>query len=340
VQNASSAKTSERETGTRFLDRFKAKVRSTNPILELAIVLPGLVAAGWIWVPLGVITHSTFFEYAGYFVVGAFLTWMAMIAHAIRKRNLDDLGFTSIKRFGKNLQSIKQRREAWNYFLIVGTILAGYFIFLVNFLPFTSLIPFLGEINTFIAGIVHPAVNVIIATLEFLFFGVFTAFYFFKTDNIKASLLRHAKYGTPVLLFLFTFAMIVNQDKVFSQTFMKVVAHFLGYIFWAMFQQIPTLVYVNTSMREGLEKSTRITSPSKRRFLAAFVTASFFAILHFPAFILAMIAFTFEFILSMIYYDKKFRNVFVACLLHAATGVIVVFFLDIDLIAGYVGWLG
>jgi len=327
-------------TGAGMVARFRAKVLRVNPLVEVIIVFGVLMADEWILMPIAYTIDSFPLIVIGWSLAVIIFIWMILGSHFFRKRGFFDLGFTSPKRLVMNLGKIKRWRDVWNYFLITGTVICAYIIFMATFMPFTDLMPVISTINRFVIFQVGAITAIFIATGEFVLFGVATALFFFKTDNIKPSLKAHAKYGFPFLSLLFVAALIVAPAKVYSQTFMTIVSSFLGYIYWALFQQITTLVYFNTSAREGLERSKRITNPVARRVIAAIISAFLFSAIHFPAPILSTISFAMEFILAMLYYDPKTRNIFVTCVIHAMGGVIIVFFLNIDLAVGFLTILG
>lgn len=330
----------ERITRASIIVKIRAKIVYLNPLLEMIIVFGILMTITWILMPFAYTFNSLPLIVIGWSLLVVMVLWMILGSHFFRKRGFFDLGFTSPKRLLTNLGKIKRWHDIWNYFLIIGTVICAYIIYMATFMPFTNLMPVISNINQFIISRVDAITAFLIATGEFILFGTATALFFFKTDNIKPSLKAHAKYGFPFLITLFVAALIVAPAKVYSQTFMGIVASFLGYIYWALFQQVTTLVYFNTSAREGLEKSKRITNPVARRVTAAIISAAFFAAIHFPAPMLSAIAFGLEFILAMLYYDPKTRNVFVTCLIHAMAGVIIVFFLNIDLAVGFLAILG
>ncbi|HME56262.1 MAG TPA: CPBP family glutamic-type intramembrane protease [Candidatus Lokiarchaeia archaeon] len=340
MKSEQSENITELGTSDGIVARFRAKIVPLNPLIEETIVFSILMALTWIWMPIAYIFDSLPLIVIGWSLAVLEFLWMVLGSHFIRKRGFFDLGFTSPRRLIVNLGKVKGWRDKWNYFLILGTVLAAYIIYMATFTPFTNLMPVISNINQFLISHVDAITAFVIATGEFVLFGAATALFFFKTDNIKPSLKAHAKYGSPFLIMLFVAALIVAPAKVYSQTFMGIVSSFLGYIYWALFQQVTTLVYFNTSAREGLERSKRITNPVARRVIASIITAFFFSAIHFPAPVLSAIAFGMEFILAMLYYEPKTRNIFVTCLIHAMAGVVIVFFLNIDLSVGFLTVLG
>ncbi len=300
----------------------------------------GLVfCIGWTWLPTAYFARSDFWYLAGWTAIGLLFFWMIFVSHAARNRGFDELGFSSHKSFAAKLNKVLKWVEKWNYMLIYGTIIAAYAIFMLNFVPFTDLIPVLGPLNHLLMKHVPNSIfTFVLASVQFVFFAVITALFFFKTDNIKPSVKEYAKYGTPFLLFMFTWALLASEHA-YTETFMNVVAHFLGYIYWALAQQVVTLVYVHTSAMEGLERSGIVKDPQKRNIISSIITASIFAGIHIPAMPLSLIAFVLEFIIAMIYSIKKYRNVFAACLFHAMVGVIVVLLMQIDVAVGFMAFI-
>jgi hypothetical protein len=327
----------EREVSA--IARFRARVVAINPLVEVAALYGALFLIGWTWIPLAYVEGLIFWYVAGWAVVGFFLIWMIMISPAARKRGFEDLGFASHKSFAGKLNKVLKWGEKWNYMLIGGTVVAAYVIFMLNFVSFTDLIPVLGPLNHLLMENVPNSVfTFVLATVQFIFFAVITALFFFKTDNIKPSVKEYAKYGTPFLLLLFTLA-LATSERAYTETFMNVASNFLGYIYWALAQQVPTLVYVNTSAMEGLERSGIVKDFRRRQIISALITASIFAGIHIPAMPLSLIAFVMEFMIAMIYSFKKYRNVFAACLFHAMVGVIVVLLMQIDVTVGFMAFL-
>ncbi len=275
---------------------------------------------------------------AGWAIIVLLLLWVMILSHAIRKRGFEYLGFSSYKSFAGKINKVLKWGEKWNYMLIGGTIISSYIIFMLNFGLFTDLIPLLDTLNHYLMVYVpHSTFTFILATVQFIFFAAITAFFFFKTDNIKPSLKEHAKYGTPFLLILFSVA-LMTSERAYTETFMTVAANFLGYIYWALAQQVPTLVYMFPSAMEGLERSGLVKDPKRRQIVSAFITAAIFAAIHVPAMPLSLIAFVMEFIIAMIFSFKKYRNVFAACIFHAMAGVIVVFLMQIDVTVGFMAF--
>lgn len=323
-----------------LIARFRGRVVSVNPLVEVALVYGLLFLVGWTWIPLAYIRGLVFWYYAGWGVIGLLLSWMILFSHAMRGRGFDDLGFSSYQAFTQKIHKVLKWNEKWNYMLIGGTIVSAYVIFMLNFVPFTDLIPILGPLNHLLMETIPGSVfTFILATMQFLFFAVITALFFFKTDNIKPSVKEHAKYGTPLLLLLFTVA-LATSERAYTEPFMNVASHFLGYIYWALAQQVPTLVYVLPSALDGLERSSLVKDPRHRQVVASLITASLFAAIHVPAMPLSLIAFIMEFMIAMLFSFKKYRNVFAACLFHAMAGVIVVLLMDVDVTVGFMAFLG
>jgi hypothetical protein len=323
-----------------WIDRFRSRVQATNPLVEMVVAYSVVFGIGWTWIPAAYVANSMFWYLAGWSVLGFLFIWMIFISHAARKRSFEDLGFSSHRSFKAKLDKVLKWGEKWNYMLIYGTIIAAYAIFMLNFLPFTDLLPFIGELNEFVVeNVSNSAFTFILATGQFALFSVGTALFFFKTDNIKQSVKEYAKYGTPFILFLFTWALLTSEYS-YTETFMNVVSRFLGYIYWALAQQLTTLVYVNTSAMEGLERSGLVKDPQKRRIISSLITASVFAGIHIPAMPLSLIAFVMEFIIAMIFSFKQYRNAFAACLFHAMVGVIIVLLMRIDVVVGFLAFLG
>ncbi len=311
-----------RETG--LLARVRARIATMNPLVELAIIYGMYIFLDKFWIPGASALGSTFWILSGWAVGGVMLVWLLFVSHWAHKRGFEYLGFASHKSFAGKINKVLKWGEKWNYFLIGGTVVAAYAIFMYNFVVFTDLIPLLGPLNQFlIMTIPHSAFTFVLATGQFIFFAVITALFFFKTDNIKPSVKEYAKYGTPFLLFLFTWA-LATSTRAYTETFMNVVSQFLGYIYWALAQQVPSLVYIHPSAMDGLEQSGLVKDPRRRQIVSSLITASIFAVIHLPAMPVTVIAFFMEFIIAMIYSIKKYRNVFAACLFHAMAGVIFV----------------
>jgi hypothetical protein len=311
------------ETG--LLARIRDRIAALNPLVEVAIFYGAYFLIKWVWLPGASAGGSAFWYSAGWAVGDFLIIWMMFISHAVRKRGFEYLGFASHRSFASKINKILKWGEKWNYFLIGGTVICAYAIFMYNFATFTDLIFALGPLNRFlIENIPHSAFTFLLATGQFIFFVVITALFFFKTDNIKPSVKEYAKYGTPYILFLFIWAVAMSQ-RAYTETFMNVATNFLGYIYWALAQQLPTLVYISPSAMEGLERSGLVKDPRRRQIISSLITASIFAGIHLPTMPLSLFAFVMEFIIAMIYSFDKYRNVFVACLFHAMVGVIVVF---------------
>ncbi len=307
-----------------FLSGLRDRIVAMNPLIEVAIIYAMYIFIDKFWIPGASAAGSTFWALTGWAVGGFVLLWQVLISHWAHKRGFEYLGFASHKSFASKISKVLKWDEKWNYFLIGGTVVAAYAIFMYSFVTFTDLIPVLGPLNRFlIENIPHSAFTFLLATVQFIFFAVITALFFFKTDNIKPSVKEHAKYGTPFLLLLFTWA-LATSSRAYTETFMNVVSQFLGYIYWALAQQVPALVYIHPSAMEGLERSGLVKDPRRRQIVSSLITASIFAVIHLPAMPVTVFAFFMELIIAMIYSIKKYRNVFAACLFHAMVGVIVV----------------
>ncbi|MBN2154015.1 MAG: CPBP family intramembrane metalloprotease [Candidatus Lokiarchaeota archaeon] len=323
-----------------LVDRFRSHVRAVNPLLEALIVYGLIFCIGWTWIPAAYVAGSPPLYFAGWAVIAFLLIWVVFLSHATRGRGLEALGFASYRSFVANVKKVREWGDKWNYMLIYGTVVAAYAIFMLTFVPFTGLIPVFGTLNQFLVEHVpHSAFTFSLATAQFVFFAIITALFFFKTGNIKPSLKQHAKYGTPFVLFMFTWALLASE-RANTEPFMNVVAHFLGYIYWALAQQVATLVYLLPSAMEGLERGGIVRDPRRRKVVSSIITAALFAFIHIPAMPLSLIAFAAELIIAMIYSTEKYRNVFAACLLHALVGVIVVLLMQIDVTVGFLAYIG
>nr|MDO8085523.1 hypothetical protein [Candidatus Sigynarchaeum springense] len=319
-----------------WIGRVLSFIQGINPLLEALLVYGITLCIGWLWLPAAFFTGSTTWYIAGWSIIGVFFSWMILLSHAARKRGFEELGFSSHRSFANKMEKVRKWGDKWNYMLIYGAIIAAYVIFMLIFVPFTGLIPIFGTLNDFIMqNASYSFFTFFLVTIEFIFFALITALFFFKTDNIKPSLKVHAKYGTPFLLFMFTWAILTSKHA-YTETFMNVISHFLGYIYFALAQQVVTLVYVNTSAMEGLERSGLVKDPRRRRIISSIITASIFAAIHVPAIALSVIAFMMELIIAMLYSKKEYRNVFVACLFHAMVGVIVVLLMQIEATVGFI----
>jgi hypothetical protein len=321
-----------------FVPLLRLKIGLLNPFFEMMLVVGALFSIGWIWLPFAYETSSWWFYYLGWCVLAFIYMWMSLISHWLRGRTLTSLGLSSHKIFGAKIEKIKQSGEAWNYFLIIGTVIAAYIIFNLYFLPFTDLIPILGMFNLFlVTAFPSPLFPFILAAGEFILIAVSISLFLFKTDNIKPSLIANAKYGTPFLLFVFTLA-LATSDSAYTVPFMEVITQFIGYIFWALFQQLP-MVYIAISAIEGLHELGPPITLHTYRGRAALITASLFAVTHFPAWELSIIAFFMELVIVMIFLDSRYRNLFASCILHALAGVIVTSLMQIDRIVGFMAFL-
>jgi hypothetical protein len=317
---------------------LRMKIVATNPFHEMVLVVSAMICVGWIWLGFSYATASWVLYCAGWCVMGFIYTWMAFISHGLRGRTLASLGLSSHKIFGAKIEKIKQSGKAWNYFIIIGTVIAAYIIFNLYFLSFTDLIPFFGLFNEFlVTAIPSPFFSFALGTGEFILIAIAISLFFFKTDNIKPSLIVNAKYSTPFLLFVFTWA-LATSNAAYTISFMEVITQFIGYIFWALFQQLP-MVYIAVSTLEGLQELGPPNKLLSHRGRAAIITASLFAVTHFPAWELSIITFFMELVIITVFLDSRYRNLFVSCILHAMAGVIVTSLMQIDRIAGFMAFL-
>jgi hypothetical protein len=319
----------------------------------------------WIVMPYAQLTNQTWLLVLGFGIVGATFVWMFVPGTYLRGKPMHELGLCTYKDFIANVKKLRSRRDPWNWIIIILAIIAVYYLFLTNFIVFTMNIAIIGQFNVTVANTLkamgptaYSVGIVVLATLEYALFVLTFTCFLLKTDNLKAALWKYGKYGIPFLMYLFIYALVRYPDRATSVTFVNALSFFFGYVYWALLQQIPMLVYTNTLLREGIERheikkngenrfktnyfgSGRFAGKEwpyeqRKRLLVTLITALLFAMIHLPAWFLAFNAFLMEFIIAYYYWDPKTRNVLALCILHAAAGVLVVFFIKMNLAVGYV----
>ncbi|MHA1846626.1 MAG: hypothetical protein ACTSXU_03190, partial [Promethearchaeota archaeon] len=267
--------------------------------------------------------------------IGGCFFWMFFPSHYLRKKGLNEIGCSNFHNLRENIKQLKTLSGKGNFSLIIGFMLLLYILFSTKIVEVTQLIPFLGIINKILTNTSYSFFIFILATIEYLILMTIGLMVLLKTDNIKESFILHLKLFNPFIIFLVILTAIGFPERLEEVTFVNAISYFFGYIFWAFIQQIPFLGYVHTHVREGLERHDKFKNERLRNFSTALITAGLFSIVHFPAWELSVIAFIMEFLLSLAFFNKETRNMFIACVFHAFIGTIIVYFWNIDLLAGY-----
>jgi hypothetical protein len=342
------------------------RVTRFDPIVELVIVFGTIMGISWLVLPIAQFSGQRWLYWTGWVIIAVIFVWMFGPGTYLRRRSLHDLGLCTYKDFAANVQRLRTRRDPWNWIVVIFAIMVIYLLFLTNFTVFTGDIPVIQTFNklleNYLKSMGSSTYNVgiiVLATLEYTVFVIAFACFLLKTDTLKDALWKYAKYGIPFLLFLFFYALIRYPGKATSVTFVNALSFFFGYVFWAFLQQIPLLIYTNTMLRDGIErheimrngenrfqtkyfdnskrfKGKEIPYEQRKRLLVTLITALLFAMVHLPAWFLSFDACLMEFIIAYFYWDPKTRNVLALCILHAAAGVLIVFFIQMNLKVGYV----
>ncbi len=316
------------------LARFKVLVQRVPPSVELVVVYAALCFVGWIWLPPVHAAGDRVMETIGLGIIGFIFLWMLYISHHIRNKPGGELGFSTVGEFKFHIKNLAEKKDFWVIIMVFSALVVPYWFFITNFIPFTSLIPGLEPANDLLVKRATPLVVFIVATLEYGIIAAYTGVFFIKINTLKAAILKYLKYGTPFIVGLFVWAWVQYGERILSYTLAESIANFAGYVYWALAQQATILVYTATMIDAALETSSIKTRRGKDA-INVLVTASVFAFLHFPAWILSFIAFIMELVIASVYVNPKTRNIFAACLVHAIAGLVIVFFLDIDLVTGY-----
>ncbi|MBD3185649.1 hypothetical protein GF325_02375 [Candidatus Bathyarchaeota archaeon] len=317
------------------MDKVSRRLSKFNPLLELLIVEGIYIIFNWVWLPRARIAGNVASEIAGLIMVGVVLIWMSFISHYFRGRNLDDLGCATPIKYKLLLKKFRNSNNPRNVLLFFGIYLLIFILFTTNIIDATKLLPVLGPLNMNLVPLIGNFAVVIISIIEYEVLLFFATRIMLKLENVKESFSANFVNTFPLLFVLILVTLIEFPERIESVALVDAMAYMFNYIFWAFVQQVPFMGYVNTQVREGLERQELITNHRARKFIAAGITGGIFAIVHFPAWTLSIIAGFMSFFLSFAYYEKETRNMFMTCIFHAIFGLIVVFFFDINMQTTY-----
>nr|MDO8119277.1 hypothetical protein [Candidatus Sigynarchaeota archaeon] len=283
-----------------FFSRARALLQRVPPVVELVLVFGGLVLVGWVWLPPAHATGNRLMEMIGLGVVGFIFMWMLFFSHLVRGKKGGDLGFSTLGEFKLHLHNLAEKKDFWTIILIACALVLPYCLFITNFVPFTTLIPALGPANDLLVKRASPEIVFVIATLEYCLIAAYSGIFFIKIHTLKPALYKYLKYGSPFIIGLFIWAWIQSPELISGYTLEQSIAHFAGYVYWALAQQATVLAYTVTMMADVLARFP-IKTQGRKNALNIVFTASMFAVIHFPAWLLSAVAFVMEAVIVSVY---------------------------------------
>ncbi|MHA1999058.1 MAG: hypothetical protein ACTSU9_13115 [Promethearchaeota archaeon] len=316
------------------VDRIGAALNRVHPLLELLVVEVSYILVAWVMLPCARLFGWKWLEFIGLLFIGVILIWMIFLSHYFRGRSLEELGCETPIKWKIQIKKFSHKGPR-NVLLMFGVLLLVFIMFTRELADSTKLLPIIGDLNDLLIPRIGAFGVLVISIIEFELLLTVATRIMLKLDNIKESFSAHFTSTFPLLFILILITMIQFPENLENMTFVKTVAGFFNYIFWAFLQQVPFMGYVNTQLREGLARQNLVKGSFSRKYLAAALTGLIFMIIHFPAWELSLIAGSMSFFLALVYYDKETRNMFMTSAFHAIFGVIVVYFFNINMATTY-----
>ena len=307
-----------------------------HPFTELILFLGLVLGYTWLVMPWAFIAGNLLLMAVGYVIYGIAFAWAFVINFIVRGTSLSELGYSNALVLKDHFQQYKRKQRGWFITFILMFAALAFTIIISDPFTFSSLIPVLSEVNLLFSTMLPIPIFTLLIMGEAGLVIVFVLFFLLRWDTLHESLKQYFKLGSPFIIIMIIIAILFFRDNVVSLGLLHALANLCGYVIWAFLQQALSLIYFGTLIRMGFERTGNPADKHKQQIYTAIITAIFFAVIHFPAWSLSLIAGVMEFILVYVYFNPKTRNIFAACLLHAICGVIIVYLLDLDLVSGFI----